>query len=146
MPARMSPGQTRSTLLSQGPGGSEKSARGSVMRIGTANVGTLNGRDGEVVNMANRRCLDFCCLQETRWKGAGARKFGKYKLLWSGCETGMAGVGLLVEENWVDKVLEVQQVSSRTMVVRVRAGKSVLNIVSVYAPQVGRTMDEKEEF
>ena len=58
----------------------------------------------------------------------------------------MAGVGLLVEESWVEKVMEVRRVSSRIMVVRVRVGKSVLNLVSVYAPQVGRTMVEKEEF
>jgi len=32
------------------------------------------------------------------------------------------------------------------MVLRVRVGKSVLNLVSVYAPQVGRSMEEKEEF
>ena len=29
---------------------------------------------------------------------------------------------------------------------RVTVGKSVLNIVSVYAPQVGRSTEEKEEF
>jgi len=51
----------------------------------------------------------------------------------------MAGVGLLVEESWVEKVLEV-----RIMVVRV--GKSVLNLVLVYAPQVERTMVEKGDF
>jgi len=32
------------------------------------------------------------------------------------------------------------------MVVRVRVGKSVLNLVSVYAPHVGMTVEEKEEF
>src|SRR5260221_512039 len=32
------------------------------------------------------------------------------------------------------------------MVLRVTVGKSVLNLVSVYAPQVGRTTEEKEEF
>ena len=29
---------------------------------------------------------------------------------------------------------------------RVRVGKSILNLVTVYAPQVGRTMEEKEKF
>jgi hypothetical protein len=98
MPARTSPGQTRSALPVQSPDGSGKLARGrDEVRVGTANVGTLRKRSGEVVEMVERRCLDFCCLQETRWRGAGARIFGKYKLLWSGCSEGTAGVGVLVQ-------------------------------------------------
>ena len=116
------------------------------MRIGTANVGTMRGRSGEVVEMAERRRLDFCCLQETRWKGGSARTLGNYKFLWCGCEEGVAGVGFLVANRWVDKVIEVNRVSERIMVLRVRVGKAVLNLVSVYAPQVGRSMEEKEEF
>jgi len=147
MPARTSPGQTRSALPSKDPGGSDKLARGrGVMKIGTANVGTMTGRSGEVVEMANRRQLDVCCLQETRWKREGARTFGNYKFFWAGGREGTAGVGFLVEEGWVDKVLQVTRYSERIMVLRVRVGKSVLCVVSVYAPQVGRTMEEKEEF
>ena len=59
MPARTSPGQTRSALSSPSPGGSEKLTRaGCVVKIGSANVGTMeegkNGqeRSGEVVEMA----------------------------------------------------------------------------------------------
>jgi len=40
----------------------------------------------------------------------------------------------------------VRWVRSRIIVWRVRVGKSALNLVSVYAPQVGKTMVEKEEF
>ena len=39
---------------------------GTRLRIGTANVGTMRKRDGEVVDMAGRRKLDFCCVQECR--------------------------------------------------------------------------------
>ena len=52
---------------------------GERLRVGTVNVGTLRGREGEVVDMVNRRGLDFCCLQESRWKGGGAREMGEYK-------------------------------------------------------------------
>ena len=125
---------------------------GCVVKIGSANVGTMEEgrsgqeRSGEVVEMVGRRRLDFCCLQETRRKGKGAETFGRYKFLWTGCKEGTAGVGFLVEEKWVDKVLEVKQISERIMVLRVRVGKLVLCLVSVYAPQVGRSMEEKEEF
>ena len=46
----------------------------------------------------------------------------------------------------MENVLEVRRFSERIMVLRIRVGKLVLNIVSVYAPQVGRTMEEKEDF
>src|SRR5208282_6513139 len=58
----------------------------------------------------------------------------------------MAGVGILVAEKWIEKVIEVKRISERIMMLRVTVGKNVLNIVSVYAPQVGRSTEEKEEF
>jgi hypothetical protein len=152
IPARTSPGSTRSALpsLRKGcQGGSDKLSLGVVdelsLRIGTANVGTMRGRSGEVVEMAKRRRLDFCCLQETRWKGGSARTLGDFKFFWIGCD-GTSGVGVLVAEKWVNRVLEVKRFSDRLMVIRVIVGKSVLSLVSVYAPQVGRSMEEKEEF
>ena len=63
--------------------------------------------------------MDFCCLQETRWKGNGAncvrvlREEGsRYKLFWVGCEGDVAGVGVLVAERqwWIDSVVEVKRV------------------------------------
>ena len=78
IPARMSPGKTRSALAAKTQGGSVKSAMGGMvtLRVGSVNVGTMRGREGEVVEMAASRHLDFCCLQETGWKGEGARKLG----------------------------------------------------------------------
>ena len=39
-------------------------------------VGTMRGREGEVVEMAASRRLDFCCLQETGWKRRGGEEVG----------------------------------------------------------------------
>ena len=137
--------KVRDSQKRRGEAGSEK----VTLRVGTVNVGTLKGRSGEVVDMAGRRKLDICCLQETRWRGGSARTMGgtdaRYKLFWSGCDSGTAGVGVLVAEKWVDSVVEVRRVSERLMVVRVAVGKTILNVVSVYAPQVGRPAAEKEE-
>ena len=55
-------------------------------------------------------------------------------------------------DRWIEKVLEVRRVSKRLMVVRVIVGRTVLNLISAYAPQAGRPMcrekpmSEKEEF
>jgi hypothetical protein len=110
----------------------------------------MRGRHGEIADMAARRRLDFCCVQESRWKGGSSRTMGHddgwYKFFWVGCEEGVAGVGVLVAGKWIDSVVEVRRVNERVMVLRLAIGKSLLNIVSVYAPQVGRPIEEKEEF
>jgi exonuclease III len=84
----------------------------------------MRGRSGEVADMAQRRRLDFCCLQETRWKGGSTRKLGNYKFFWVGCEEGTAGVGILVEQRWTEKVLEVKRISERIIALRVIVGKT----------------------
>ena len=63
-----------------------------------------------------------------------------------GCSKGIHGVGLLVADRWIEKVLEVRRVSERLMVVRVIVGRTVLNLISAYAPQAGRPRSEKEQF
>jgi hypothetical protein len=127
-----------------------KPCRGSV-RVGTVNVGTMSRRAVEVADVAARRRLDFCCLQETRWKGGSARTLegregASFKFFWSGSEEGVSGVGILVAERWIENVIEVRRVCDRLMVVRVAIGRSVLNVVCAYAPQVGRSNEEKEGF
>ena len=91
------------------------------------NVGLLRGKDGEVVNMAVEGRLDFCCLQESRWRGEDARKLGPYKLFWMGYKKGIHGVGMLVADRWIKKVLDVKCASGRLMVVSTIVGRSVLN-------------------
>jgi hypothetical protein len=55
----------------------------------------------------------------------------------------VAGVGVLVAERWIEKVIEMRRVCERIVILRVAVGKSVLCVVSVYAPQAGRSMEER---
>ena len=59
---------------------------------------------------------------------------------------GLAGVGVLVAEKLVENVVEVKRLSERLMLIRVSIGTNILNVISGYAPQVGRSTVEKEEF
>jgi hypothetical protein len=139
------PGSDKFATAEGGGKCTRKKWKGKNLRVGTANVGSMSGRGGEVVEMLRNKRLDFCALQETRWKGSGAQVMGGYKFFWQGGKGG-AGVGLMVADRWVDSVLEVRRVDDRIMVVRVNVGKWVINLVSVYAPQVGRPIEEKEKF
>ena len=39
------------------------------LRIGTTNIGSRSGRSGEVIDMVQRRGLDFCCVRNQGGKG-----------------------------------------------------------------------------
>jgi hypothetical protein len=110
----------------------------------------MTGKSGEVVKALYRRKVDICCVQESRWKGSGARVFGsgdsKYKFFWQGCKEGSAGVGVLVMAKWMDKVIEVKRLSERVMCVKVLIGERLVNCVCAYAPQMGRGQAEKDAF
>ena len=43
-------------------------------------------------------------------------------------------------------VLEVKRVSDRLMAMKLEVKRSILNIVSAYAPQVDNSMEEKKDF
>jgi len=62
-----------------------------------------------VVEMVGRREIDFCCVQEAKWKGENARTLEggdkRYKFFWKGCKQGTSGVGILIAEKWIDKVV-----------------------------------------
>jgi len=53
---------------------------------------------------------------------------------------------VLVAEKWVENVIEVKKLSERIMLIRVSIGMNILNVISGYAPQVGRAIVDKEEF
>src|SRR3989442_9433167 len=47
---------------------------------------------------------------------------------------------------WVENVVEVKRLSERLMLISISKGTNILNVISGYAPQVGRSIEEKEEF
>ena len=132
-----------------GPSG-ESSKCPKSFRVGTLNVGTMKGKASEVVEAVLRRRVDLCCLLETRWKMEGVKQIvGKdshYKLFWSGNDYGTGGVGVLLAEEWWEKVLEVVRFSDRIIRIRMTIGKTVFVIVCVYAPQANLSKSEKDQF
>ncbi|XP_063590237.1 craniofacial development protein 2-like [Penaeus indicus] len=94
-----------------------------------------------------QRKVKILCVQEVRWRGGGVREIGEgYKLYYSGSRTGRNGVGIILDDELKQRVMEVQRPSDRLMTIKVLAGKSLINIVSGYAPQIGCEDQEKEEF
>jgi len=90
--------------------------------------------------------VNIACTQETRWVGAKAREIDGYKLWYSGGSRARNGVGILVEKEMMDRVVEVNRRSDCIMSIKLVMGAEVLNIICVYAPQVGLSDDIKKVF
>ena len=125
----------------------------TAFRIGTLNVGTFRGKEGEVVETVSRRRIDLCCLQEIQWKsGVNPKpqiivgKDSRYKFFWRGNEEGRGGVGILLAEKWWDKVSAVDRPSDRILVLKLLVGQTTTTVISVYAPQQGLDNDQKDSF
>ena len=122
----------------------------NTIRVATLNVGTMRGRSSEVVETVTRRGIDICCVQETRWRGASARliegKNSRCKFFWVGNDKGTGGVGILVAEKWIDKIFDIKRVNDRIMMIKLTVGRTVVTILSLYAPQIGLDNHCKDSF
>ena len=117
------------------------------VRMATWNVGSLTGRRREITEVMERRRINTLCVQETRWIGNSARDLGRdCKISYSGAHTRRIGVGIIVKGHWRDKVLEVKRVNDRLVSIKLLLKTVTLNVTSGYAPQVGCSLEEKEEF
>ncbi|XGW03141.1 hypothetical protein V3C99_014828 [Haemonchus contortus] len=126
---------------------SERPRSKKLVRIGTLNVGLLTGKSREVAHLMKRRNIQVLCLQETRWKGAKAREIGEgVKLYYNGDDTKRNGVAIAVAESLKGSVSAVSRISSKIMAVRIDTKEGYWTIITVYAPQAGCPVYEKDEF
>jgi len=101
------------------------------IRFATWNIGTMSGRSAEVVETLHRRKIYVSSVQETRW--TGKRVMG-YKFFWQGCKDGNAGVGLLISDRWINRIIDVKRVNERTMCLKVLLGDKLVTCICAYAP------------
>ena len=97
--------------------------------------------------MMEQKNVDILCLQETKRKGSKARNIGGgCKIFYKGTDGRKNGIGIVVREEMAESVLEVKRVSDRLMAMKLEVNRSILNIVSAYAPQVNNSMEKKNDF
>ena len=130
------------------PGGSRVRRRREIVnvRLASWNIGSLTRKSIELVKILHRRRISIACVQETRWVGAKAKEIDGFKLWYSGVKRTTNGVGILVKRDLVEHVVEVKRKSDRIMSIKLMVGSEVLNVVSVYSPQVGLGEDFKRLF
>ncbi|XP_059294508.1 uncharacterized protein LOC132047488 [Lycium ferocissimum] len=82
----------------------------------------------------------------TKWVGPKAKEVDGYKLWFSGRSKYRNGVGILVDSESRDQVVEVRRVTDRMMSINVVIEGLTLNIIKAYAPQAGLDEEEKRRF
>ncbi|ESN91325.1 hypothetical protein HELRODRAFT_152473, partial [Helobdella robusta] len=104
----------------------------------------------EIAEMLERRRIDICCLQETRWKSNGVCHINsdneKYKLFWNGQKTAKNDVGIFVKEPLAQEVPDIKRINSRLMWIKLRLEKQTIIIFSAYAPQTDESEEMKNDF
>ncbi|XP_070045927.1 uncharacterized protein [Nicotiana tomentosiformis] len=90
--------------------------------------------------------VNIACVQETRWVGSRAKDADGYKLWYSGVQKGKNGVGILVDREPKESVVEVRRVNDRLMIIKLVVGECTLNVGSAYAPHVGLDEEVKRCF
>ncbi|XP_009598533.1 uncharacterized protein [Nicotiana tomentosiformis] len=118
----------------------------STLRVGSWNIGTLTGKSIKLAKIFQKRKINIACVQETRWVGSKARDADGFKLWLSGRERSKNKVGILVERDLRELVVEVRRVINRLMSIKLVMGGSTLNVISAYAPQVGLDEEIKSRF
>ena len=107
----------------------------------------MNGRGREIAAVLKERNNDIAGVQETTWKGSKAKMLGDgFKLFYHGETNTSNGVGIILGEKLIDHVLQVNRKSDRIMGMQLVIAEKKMNIISVYAPQVGCSDDEKLTF
>ncbi|KAI5611439.1 hypothetical protein C0J50_9221 [Silurus asotus] len=99
----------------------------------------MTGKGREGADMMERRNVEMFC-----GKGVRAGTLEVFKLFYHGVDGKRNGVGVILKEEYSKSVVEVKRVSDRVMIVKVEVEGMMINVISVYAPQVDCEMEEKE--
>nr|XP_009620308.1 craniofacial development protein 2-like [Nicotiana tomentosiformis] len=86
------------------------------------------------------------CVQKTRRVADKSRDVGSFKLWYSGRMEDRNGVGILVDKDLRELMVEVRRVNDRLMTIKLVVGGFTLNIISVYAPKTGLDEEVKKRF
>jgi exonuclease III len=69
-----------------------------------------------------------------------------FKLWYTGKERSKNGVGILIDKSPKNEVVTVRRQGDRIIMIKLIFGDLVLNVISVYAPQIDLSDDVKRQF
>ena len=93
--------------------------------------------------------IDFCAVSETKKKGKGTFHTGDYIMVYSGkqkTERASAGVGLIIHNKYMNNIDNIEYISERILLVTLKFPKAKWTILSLYAPDIAKPKEIREEF
>jgi hypothetical protein len=95
-----------------------------------------------------RRRVNILYVQEMKWKGQKAKEVEDigFKLWYTGNMSTKNGVGIVLDKNLKDGVVDIKRQGDRIILVKLLVGDLVLNVISAYAPQIGLNESVKMQF
>ena len=94
------------------------------MRVGSWNIGSLSEKSLELVKIFRKKRINTASLQETKWVGTKARVADGYKLWYSGSVRNMNDIGILVDDELREQVVEVKRVNNIMVSIKLVIGES----------------------
>ena len=119
----------------------------SSLVVGTWNVRTMN-REGKLENVKKEMDdygVNVLGLCEVRWKGCGDFESEGFRVIYSGGEECQRGVAVVLDRMTANKVMDIEQISDRMMMVRIQAEPVNMVIVQVYMPTTDHDDEEVEK-
>ena len=88
--------------------------------------------------------MNIACLQETKWVGLKAKELENAgnKIYYTGLDRCRNGGGIVVDKDLKDDVVTVSRKGDRIILVKLVLGGNIINIISVYSPQVEEYLKE----
>ena len=118
----------------------------SGLRVGTWNVRTLNqlGKIENLLKEAEDMKTDILGISETRYKGEGTVRLDGYTFIYSGGDEHQHGVGFMVKSSVEKSILGYWPVSSRNIMLKLKAKPFDIAIIQTYAPTSSYDDEEVE--
>jgi exonuclease III len=106
------------------------------------------GKLREIVNTMIMRRANILYVQETKWKGEKAKEVEDtgFKLWYTGTTTNKNGVGIVLDKNLKNGVVDIKRQGDMIILVKLLVGDLVLNVISASAPQIGLNENIKRQF
>ena len=112
-----------------------------IMKMGTINIRGYAGKENQLDEELNRRGIRIAVISETKKKGCGTDSTKNYVTIYSGVPKSTraaGGVMIYVHKAYKDEIQEYNIHHERIITVKIREGRSYLNIIGVYTPEEGR--------
>ncbi|KAL4179673.1 hypothetical protein AMTRI_Chr13g88450 [Amborella trichopoda] len=103
----------------------KKQVQENRIRLATCNGKTLICKSMELVDTMRRRRVNIAF-----------KKIDRYKLWYTRKDNNKNGVGIIVDKDLKDKVINVKRIGGRLLFIKLSLKEEIINVISAYAPQV----------